>query len=360
MSLIDYEGFDIATTGSFYTIGKGWDGTNSLPGTASTVASRNAVGNGMPLTASNSRMTRFLTPGEEDDVLIIGVAYKPTALYTSSGQTNAILTLASEYATWTHVLLGHDNLGKIHVKRGGTGGTLLGQEAGNTFATLNVYHYVEMYVRLDDVNGSVEVRVDGNTTPVISLTGVDTRNSGSKTTFDTVTLRGNYTTGNGGAGHFDDFYMCNGLGASDNTFMGDIVVQTLAPNADGTYNQLVGSDGNSTANYALIDEAPPSIADYVASATDDQQDTYNFANLSGSPTSIRAVRLLAYAAKSDAGPKSLAFVTRSGGVDAAGADIPLSTSWAYYGDIMTEDPTDAAEWTQIKVDAAEFGVKVRP
>jgi hypothetical protein len=165
---------------------------------------------------------------------------------------------------------------------------------------------------------------------------------------------------NGGAGQFDDFYVCNALGAENNTFLGDVVIQTLNPSADGTSSQLLGSDGNSVSNYLLVDEAPPNTTDYVGSATDDLKDTYNFTNLTGTPTSIRAVRVLAYAAKSDAGTKSLALVTRSGGTEAQSADKPLSMTWAYYGEMLIDDPTDSADWTQAKVDGAEFGVKVRP
>ena len=362
MTLIAGQGFDITTTITHYTLGIGWDADNSFNGNSpSSAASRNATGNGLLLTTSSARMAWVIEESLRDDLLILGVAYKPISFYTTAGHMNVILSLYSDSTTRLHVLLGHDNTGKIQVKKDNTNGTLLGEEVGNTFSLLNIYHYVEMKVRLDDTNGSVEVRVDGSTAPVINVTGVDTKTAlATDTTFGTVMLRGSFSTSVAGTGHFDDFYLCNEQGSMNNDFLGDVVIQPLSPNGNGTTSELTGSDGNSVDNYLLVDESPANTSDYVGSATDNLRDTYAFSNVSGTPTTIRGVAIYAFASKSDAGAKSLALVTRSGGTEAQTADEALSLTWRYFQHLYETDPTDSAVWTQTKVDNAEFGVKVRP
>ena len=96
---------------------------------------------------------------------------------------------------------------------------------------------------------------------------------------------------------FDDVYLMAGTG---DEFLGDCTVATLLPTGNGFVNQFVGSDGNSTDNYLLVDEQPPSSTDYVGSATTGQQDLYTLTNLTGSGTvlavapTIYAVRARAY------------------------------------------------------------------
>jgi hypothetical protein len=357
MTLIDFDGFDVSTTSSHYTTGRGWDATNSSMPNPSTASSRNAAGNGLPMTAANARAMRKFSASEEDDLIIAGVAYKPTAFNTTG--LNVIFQLLSDDGATIHLTIGHTAAGKIRVTRGDFNGTTLGDEAGTTFSALNSYKQIEVKARLHDSTGSVEVRVDGNTTPVINLSSQDTKNGGTKTVFDAIYLRGNLSTANGGQGQFDDFYVCNEQSGTNNDFLGDVVVQTVFPSGNGATSNLVGSDGNSTDNYLLVDETAPNTSDYNGSATVDQKDTYAMGNTSGTPTSIRAVRLNAYAAKSDAGSRSFALVVRSGGTEADSSDIPLSTTFQYYGTIFLLDPTDSNAWSQAKVDGIEAGFKVR-
>ena len=73
---------------------------------------------------------------------------------------------------------------------------------------------------------------------------------------------------------YDDVYICDTTGSVNNNFLGELTVEHLRPASDDTA-QFLGSDANSTDNWALVDEAGTyNGADYVASSTVGQRDLY--------------------------------------------------------------------------------------
>ena len=232
----------------------------------------------------------------------------------------------------------------------------LGSSA-TTPLTLNVWHYVEFsYTMGDGTAGSFAVHVDG--VDVLSVSGVDTRNGGTTGLLDSVRI---ILTNNAGDFFLDDVYLCNGAGTVNNTLLGPIAVEALYPSGNGNYSQLVGSDGNSTDNYLLVDENPdPSGTDYVGSPTDGNKDTYLFADLSVPTAVIPGVEVRMWAAKSDVNPKSLRRVHRRGGVDSTGADIALADTYTSYPEVLELDPNGSVPWTVANLNASEWGVEVRP
>ena len=159
----------------------------------------------------------------------------------------------------------------------------------------------------------------------------------------------------------DDLYICDSSGSRNYDFLGDVRIDALLPSGNGNSSAFTGSDGNSTDNYALVDEsAPNSDTDYVESSNVSDVDTYAFPDLSHSPVSIAAVQICATAKKSDAGARSLACVTRSNSTDTAGATQSLSTSYACMLEVVESDVTAGSplDWQTANLNAAQFGVKV--
>jgi hypothetical protein len=117
-------------------------------------------------------------------------------------------------------------------------------------------------------------------------------------------------------------------------------------------------------NYDYVNENPPNDAtDYVFDSVVNDYDLYNIPSTQW--TTVAAVVLPLRAQKSDAGAANIAHMTKydtdaSGTADTenTGADVALSTSWAYHTKYYNRQP-DATAWSVAKVNALQVGAKVR-
>lgn len=291
----------------------------------------------------------------EHATFIVGLALNlDEAAYSA---TCDFLRFSSDSGATAHVTLNLNASGQIEARRGTVTGTVLGTSAAGSLVPLAGVGYVPIIakVTLHDTTGAVEVWVNG--VQVLNLTNVDTKNAGTKAVLDSFSLEC------GGPDlYLADVWLMNGAGSVNNGIpsVKDFRVEYLAPSGNGTTSQGTGSDGNSTDNYALVDETTPDTADYVGITTDGNKDTYAMGNLASTAGSVLGTQAVALAAKSDAGAKSVALVSRSsGGTEADSADKSLLTTYAYKLAIRETDPTGAS-YTIGEVNAEEFGFKARP
>lgn len=278
--------------------------------------------------------------------MIVGGAYKRNLAHTK------LMTFDGDGGTTAHITVMRLSTGAIEVRRGLSGGTVLGTTDADV-APAGSWAYIEVKVVLHDTAGSVVVYADG--VNVLNLTGIDTRNGGTDPTIDRIQIFG---------GYWDDLVILNGAGSVNNDFIGDVTVESILPSGNGTTSNGVGSDGNSTDNYALVGEAGISTTGYVDFATTGDKDTYAFANLTfGSPSkSVAAVAVYAFARKGDTGARSAATIARLGGTEVDGPDVALGnpdTPGAWVSGTYETKPGGGA-WTLADVDSAEFGFKARP
>lgn len=236
----------------------------------------------------------------------------------------------------------------------GDGITFLGgTESGILVAS--TWYYIELKATIDNA-GTAAVRINGAS--ALTFSG-DTQATGNASA-SAVLLGGDRTQS--GTTIFDDVYMCDGTGGSPyNDFLGDIRVETLYPNGNGATSNFTGSDGNSTDNYLLVDEAGGHDGDttYVESGTINDKDTYAYTNLTNSTGTVYAVQPILEARKTDAGSRSVKSVARLGGgteEDAASASA-LATGYSLYSDIRTTKP-GGGSWSISDVNGSEFGIKV--
>ena len=364
------ESFDAIDTSLFGA--KGWVATGAP--TVSTTTPRTGA-QCLDCGAAGRYVSKAVpTPGA---TMYLGFAFRTASLATYSGASpisQSLCGFASVAGTNTHLTLEVTTTGGLLVYRHepyyndsgraytaasdyGTTTNADGERAtigsaGSVIST-NTWYYVEMKVVIHQTTGSVEVRLNGVT--VINVTGVDTRCgtlTGGTATVDTIHLGKGY--GPTAYQGFDDVYV------SDSEFLGDIGVHCLLPTGNGFHSELLGSDGNSTDNYALVDEAPGATADYVGSSTDNQKDTYIFSNLAPAAGTVKGVQLSALAMKTDAGSRSIRLLDRYGGVDGASPDVPLSTTWTYASVIEELSQATFSAWTKDEIDNTEFGVQIRP
>lgn len=249
--------------------------------------------------------------------------------------------------------------GTLWLRRGAT------EVAASILSLLGgIYYYIEFKHIIDDVAGLLEVRVDGAVWATFSGDTQATANA----TANQIQLSGTPPAGGGdGNGNWDDLYVLDGVDQSiadpnsppNNDYWGNTQIQCLVPTAPGNYAEWTTLVGAPT-HWQAEDEVPPDEdTSYVESATLDQRDTYNFANLAVVSATIPGIQILTRARTTLAGVANIARLYRRAGVDNQGADVVLQTSYNYQREIMGGDPIAAGVWTVANVNAMEMGGVVR-
>lgn len=234
-----------------------------------------------------------------------------------------------------------------------TGGTAIG--SGGTM-TPNAWHVLEWRVQITSTTvGVTEVWLDGNR--VINVSGDNT----GTTTANVQTLQIGVisTTTTNVYVAVDDVAINDVAGTINNGRIGDGRIVLLVPNGAGSNTGLTRGGTDSGANWSQVEEIPPSMADYVFSATVAARDTYALADLPVPPLSISAVEVVALAQNNDAGAGSLGLTVKSGATTNEGTAQVLATTAAYIRHLYETDPNTAAAWTGSAVNALEAGVTVR-
>jgi hypothetical protein len=231
-------------------------------------------------------------------------------------------------------------------------GTVIGTST-SSMISLNVWYYLELKVTIHNTTGAYEVRLNGVTVPGLSATGVDTRNTANNSANEIF-----MSTAGGITYTYDDLYVCDGTGSTNNDFLGDVRVDTILPTADGSSTDFTPSTG--TDNYAMVDDATPdSDSTYIASGTLNDLDLYTFADLQSLTGSVFGIQSVIFGRKDDAGTRSVAPAIKTGVTTAVGADFTLAASYSYNLQIFETNPANgSAAWTISDVNNSEFGVKV--
>jgi hypothetical protein len=244
--------------------------------------------------------------------------------------------------------------------RGDPASGSLGAPSGTQIASTSAgvldgnWHYIEVFAIIHASTGQLTVKVDGTT--VINFTG-NTLNTGVVTTIDALRFRtGRYVSTPNAVISIDDLYICDATGAVNNTFLGDVRVQSLVPNAAGTYTQLAPTGVAN--NYANVNEIPYNNATYNSSATVGQRDTYALSDLAASTSTVLGMQSVAHMQKSDAGIANGKIALLSGGGLYYDTTQSLSTSATTYTQMRQTDPATAAAWTVSAANGLEAGMEV--
>lgn len=238
-------------------------------------------------------------------------------------------------------------------------GTLLG--TGTTTYASTSWQYIEMKVIFaTGTGGSVVVRINGVTE--LNLTGINTAPSGNASA---DRFRIGYDGLNGSIDGFftvnyDDLYALDDTGSTSNTFLGDIKVEVIAPNAAGNYSQFLNTAGTSTNNYTYVDDTTTDDdTTYVQSDVNGNRDSYAFSNLSAAtPGTIYGIQIISYARKSDAGSKQIAAFIRMGGTNYDQTAVSLPDTYSSITNVLDLNPDGSVAWTVTTINALEAGVKV--
>jgi hypothetical protein len=236
--------------------------------------------------------------------------------------------------------------------------TVLRMSAANTAAATlgstaigvllaNTFQYLEAEIVISATVGVVNLYVDS--VQVLALTGQNTANvAGGCDRFEY------HTNATGGTINYvyDDTYVVD-----TNVKLGERRIEMLVPTSDVATGWVrnIGST-----NFSAVDDgaAVNSDTDYVQGSVVGDVDTYGFSDLSVTPNTIDAVRVIAYAEKTDVGTRSINLQVKSGATTDNGANLPLLTTYSHFTRHLTKDPNGTIAWTAAAVNALTGGPRV--
>lgn len=327
-------------------------------------------------------MTRILTDGAETGDLTALTSGNPTINTTTprSGSYSYYLTegRSAQYTIpertelyirigWKPLLTGNDYL--IILRNGSNdiatvyvlsttsrkvvatrGATVI--QTSDLAITQSRWYLVEVYFKLDDSVGRIIVKIDGVT--YIDFTG-DT-NPAAYTGVDNL-----YWVSEGFSQkdfRLDDIAVNDTNGAVDNSWCGDGKIVALVPTGDNSV-QWLGSDGDATDNYALVDETPPSDSDYVRATGSAYTDIYNLTDYDFAGQTIQRIWMVSRAKSDQSGDYFYHGIQVSGSNYLVTGSLPTS-----FGRIDIQstgtwnlNPYTGAAWSQEQLNALLLVIK---
>lgn len=332
---------------------------DSFDGYATSNMSKKWTTAGGTITTTNARRGSCLSLGNQAEAAqaVPDAATNITQFYhyvsslagiTGNAAGSAILGL--EESGTRHLTAWINSSGQIGVTRGGLGGTVLGQSATGVIQA-GVGAHIAIKANIHDSTGTVEIRINGSSSPVLNLSGQDTRNGGASGVVNVVRLVGLLNTS-----YFDDLVVMDSAGSKNNNFIGDRTVIGAVPTGNGTYGDFTSSSGGG--RYTNVDEADPNTTDYNSSGTSGNKDTFTFPALPSNVGAIDGACVNLAALKDDAGAMNHQAYCKSSSSESAGTSVALSTAQRIDQHIYELNPNGSANWTKSAVDAAEFGYKI--
>jgi hypothetical protein len=347
MALLFVDGFDHYATADCtkkYDVVETTGATFSINSTAG----RRGTGGFVARASSGASASRLIKNIPNSEILIAGFAFKTTVAPTAN-------SVFFRFSDGNNLQGGLILTPTLDIVLANNAGALPGGTSSTTIA-LNTFVYIEVKFKFADSISTGDC--------VLRINGVEVANATSGDTQLTANAYANRAglglTNAGGFAHtvtFDDFYICDTTGSTNNSFLGDCRVDTLRPDADGFY--LDGTPSTGSDHYVLVDETTPNTSDYIDLAAIGDRDSYGFENLT--PLSTRVVygvQANAALAKDDGGTRLAGVFARSGTTDADKGEVALSTDYLYTSAVFETDPNTGTGWTQTSVNDAEFGVVV--
>ena len=213
------------------------------------------------------------------------------------------------------------------------------------------WHYIELQVTQGTSNGILSVRINGIL--AIQMTAQNTIQGGGQllTAFVGAVPGQNCPL----TIDVDDFYIADTSGTINNTFLGDVRVDALQAQADGSLNQWTASPVGTAAWEAVSDEDE---ATAISAPNVGLRQSFDVEPLPVMATpAIYGVQLTMLARKTDAGLGKVKGLVVSGAQSAVSTDIILQEQLAWQSTLFERNPNGNVQWTEAAFNAAEFGVE---
>jgi hypothetical protein len=299
-----------------------------------------SAGNGRNSTSScrfTSAGNASKTLGVNASTLIAGFAFKASTLIAGT-----LIDFQDSSTVQAQLYLNSD--GTLAIRRGAS--TTLGTSS-NSIAT-GQYYYIEVKIAFNSSTGTAEIKVNG--VSWLSLTGQNTISTANAYANVARILGINAATRD-----FDDYYVCDSQGSVNKDFLGDVRIEAILPTGAGSSAEWTPSTGS---NYENVDDSyPDDDSTYNYTTASGNIDTFAFGDLVTTSGGIYAVQLNIYARKTDAGTKLLRGVYTRSSENVLDNQFSLNTTYAYFRQILEEDPDADDVWTIANVNSAEWGYK---
>ena len=282
-----------------------------------------------------------------DSEMFIGFSFK----YSAGGYNAEIFSLYDGGSKGVYLYL--TSTGMLRVYSNGAGTPLLGESS--IPLSPDVWSYIELGVDTHASTGTVTLHING--TQALSLSGKDTK--GSKTNAWHDVFRIWACPSAGPLFYFDDIYILDGSGSSQNSRLGPRRVAAIVPDGDSVasddlWDRSTGSDG-----YALVDEGMElNTGDSVYTDVAEKQ-MFTYEALDASVSIVDGVAVITEV-DMDSGTMNLTPVIRSNSVDTDGTPVGVvSGGYVTHTHIAGQDPYGGTpqDWDASAVNAAEFGFK---
>lgn len=346
MALIDFTGFENWNT----TVGATPDNWSYGSMTRITTAGEYYSGSAGGNNSANGATTEFrrsLTASEEHATIISGWWIKPINMV-------AARIMCEFYSDSGATLHGYFQLNANGSIAAYSVGTLRGTSATGLLFNAAWKHLEFKFVLGDSPNGAMYAKVDG--VDILSVTGIDTKNAGTKTVIDQ--FRGPRNANSSDSFRMDDWFLINGDTADaeqPSDWVGVCRVQALRPTADAS----VAFTPSTGSNYACVDETDFTVGtDYVEAVANSLTDLYTMGDVSPalpSGATPLGVKVSSIALNSSAGTRTIAQKVKSGATTATGTAKTLSTTAKIVEYVVAKDPNTSDPWTEASINAIETG-----
>lgn len=271
-------------------------------------------------------------------------------------QEPALVTFNDSAAAAQNCVCWNPATSQLRLRLGGVAGTVLA--TSSTTMSVDAWHCLEYRVQITSTTvGVCEIWLDG--VQVITFSGDNTSTANANVQSVSVGYNSGSSQAIGTYVAFDDLAVNDTSGSLNNARPGDGRVVLLVPTGAGSNTALTRGGTDSGANWSQVDELPPSMTDYVFSATAATRDTYALSDLPSGVASVNVADVIAFVQNSDAGAGSMGLTVKSGSTTNEGSAQVLGATAAYIHQQYETDPATSAAWTVSALNSLEAGVTVR-
>ena len=348
MALLFMEGFDqYLNHGDFHDSGK-WDFIASDDTYNSITAEGEGyggVGKAVFTSGSLASYGPVKSLDTTDDTLCLHFAMK----YDSTSSTHGRFYIQEKSSNLTMFYLSQPAAGTMRLNNGDD--TQIGTDV---VIGVGVWFYVQLKIKFHDTTGTVLLKING--VEELNLTNVDTVDNSNTVPY--VPGSFSLTQGSSSGAHntyYDDIFICDTLGTSNNDLMGEVKVGALFPDGDSSvqFSRLSG-----TTNYEMVN-APSNGLDtsYNYSTTAGHKDLFTFEDMPSS-TGVLGVSIGVYGKKKDAGSRHLKLHCNTGANTNETAAFD-QFGWEYRHIAYNfEFQTGTTDWTESAVNAIVAGYEL--
>lgn len=290
--------------------------------------------------------------------VVVGFAFR---VDTFDNANNKSFIQFLDRNTGSQIMISITPLGFLSCNASTISGPQLAVTSQPAIVQSNVYYFLETKITFDGAAGAIKMNVTGNgvTTTLINATGLNTAPTGinSMRSLRIGSISATQPVPNSFQYHFDDFYVCDTLGAQNNDILGDCRAVCLFPNGSGASTQF--SPVGAATNWQCVDElSEDGDTTYVFGSTIGNKDLYNHGPTPATTNQVLGAQLCGVMRKDDTGTRVGANTVLSGATAQDGSSNTLSLQYAGYLDILETDPATGVAFTKAGIDAMQIGAKI--